>query len=178
MQTIAKSLFTLIFLCLWPCLSDNWHCGLYHSVCNSTKITLVQKINDIHDSYLVPFCLLLLTFFQFQGFIYEISIVCLKSVNHWATLLSSYLLISLFGVKFILIHGLFLNRKLVDSGAVQGPIIFFPFFLFFFFSNVCCSSGSSSWTSGSMNKKKDLDWRKTISRWEGINIVEDSEKEK
>lgn len=133
MQTIAKSLFTLIFLCLWPCLSDNWHCGLYHSVCNSTKITLVQKINDIHDSYLVPFCLLLLTFFQFQGFIYEISIVCLKSVNHWATLLSSYLLISLFGVKFILIHGLFLNRKLVDSGAVQGPIIFFPFFLFFFF---------------------------------------------
>lgn len=40
------------------------------------------------------------------------------------------------------------------------------------------SLGNSSWTSGSMHEKKDLDWRKTISHWEGINIVGDSEKEK
>lgn len=29
-----------------------------------------------------------------------------------------------------------------------------------------------------MHDKKDLDWRKTISHWEGINSVGDSEKEK
>lgn len=105
-------LFTLIFLCLWPCLSDNLLWVVSLSLYHSTKITVVLKINYIHDFYFVSLWSLLLAFFQFQGFFFfnEISIGCLKSINCQTSLPSSYLTISLFGVRFGLIHGLFLNR--------------------------------------------------------------------